>query len=416
MGEIKTYTGRMFDPIVPEAEKIDIVDIAHALSMLCRGNGHMKHFYSVGQHCINCMMEAKARGYSKRVQLGCLLHDASEAYLSDVTRPVKAALPEYLKIEAPLQDTIWNKWLNPSLTEEERKQVFEIDDGMLWHEFIPLMGARLSDEEPILQSEPILNFMGFQETEQRFLSLFHKLQGDEKTYFTVGVDWMKPGWIAVEMKGTEITAKAYKTIDALCDEYQNADTILIDCPLGLPESKEESAQRPDQEARNYLKGKRKSSVFNILYRQIVYADTMQEAWKLNKQLGAGMTVTGQALRPMIRQVDTYIQKHPEWRDRLMESHPEVVFQKLNHDQGVECSKHTLAGQMERVHILESYVLTVQPLLKRFSEKQREDVLDATALALSAQLGCLNGFHTIPENPAEDRTGLKMQIVYGEGKI
>ena len=58
MGEIKTYTGIMFDPIVPESEKIDIVDIAHALSMLCRGNGHMKHFYSVGQHSVNCMMEA----------------------------------------------------------------------------------------------------------------------------------------------------------------------------------------------------------------------------------------------------------------------------------------------------------------------------------------------------------------------
>ena len=414
MGEIKTYTGIMFDPIVPEAEKIDIVDIAHALSMLCRGNGHMKHFYSVGQHSINCMMEAKARGYSQRVQLGCLLHDASEAYLSDVTRPVKAALPEYLKIEAPLQNAIWAKWLSPSLTAEEEKLVFEIDDAMLWHEFIPLMGARLSEEEPVLQSEPILDFMGFQETEQRFLSLFYMLVGDQKTYFTVGVDWMKPGWVEVELRDNEIGVKAYQTIDDLCAAYQDAEAILIDCPLGLPESKEESAQRPDQEARNYLKGKRKSSVFNILYRQIVYADTVQEAWELNRKLRAGMTVTGQALRPMIRQVDTYIQAHPEWQDRLMESHPEVVFQKLNHDRGLECSKHTYVGQMERAHILESYGLDIQPLLRQFSEKQREDVLDATVLALSAQLGCQNGFQTIPEHPAEDRTGLKMQIVYGVG--
>ena len=115
---------------------------------------------------------------------------------------------------------------------------------------------------------------------------------------------------------------------------------------------------------------------------------------------------------MIRQVDTYIQAHPEWRDRLMESHPEVAFQKLNHDRGLECSKHTFAGQMERTHILESYGLDIQPLLRQFSEKQREDVLDAAVLALSAQLGCQNGFQIIPEHPAEDRTGLKMQIVYG----
>ncbi len=413
MGEIKTYSGKMFDPVLPETDKIDIIDIAHALSMLCRGNGHMKHFYSVGQHSINCMMEAKARGYSVRVQLGCLLHDASEAYLSDVTRPVKAALPEYLQIEEPLQNMIWNKWLTPALTQEEKTQIFDIDDSILWYEFIPLMGARLSDIEPILQSEPVLEFMGFQKTEQRFLSLFHALTGSEKTFFTVGVDWMKPGWISVEIQGTKIRVSAYQSIDTLCEHYQNADIILIDCPLGLPESKAESALRPDQEARNYLKGKRKSSVFNILYRQIVYADTAQEAWELNKQLGAGMTVTGQALRPMIRQVDSFIQAHPEWRDRLMESHPEVAFQKLNQDQGLEYSKHAPEGISERVHILEGYGLDIQPVLKQFSEKQQEDVLDAACLALSAQLGCRNGFQTIPEQPAEDRTGLKMQIVYGK---
>ena len=105
-----------------------------------------------------------------------------------MTRPVKAVLPEYLKIEKPLQEAIWNKWLEPSLTEEERKQVFEIDDAMLWHEFIPLMGSRLSEKEPTLTAKPILDFMGFEETERRFLSLFRMLIGEGKTFFTVGVD------------------------------------------------------------------------------------------------------------------------------------------------------------------------------------------------------------------------------------
>ena len=95
MGCIKTYTGIMIDPLHPDADQIVITDIAHALSMLCRANGHFKSFYSVGQHSINCIQEAKARGYSRKVQLACLLHDASEAYLSDVTRPVKAELPRY---------------------------------------------------------------------------------------------------------------------------------------------------------------------------------------------------------------------------------------------------------------------------------------------------------------------------------
>ena len=47
MSEITTYTGKLFDPTNPNIDGIDIVDIAHALSLLCRGNGHVKHFYSV---------------------------------------------------------------------------------------------------------------------------------------------------------------------------------------------------------------------------------------------------------------------------------------------------------------------------------------------------------------------------------
>lgn len=175
MSEIKTYTGIMFDPLVPDPELIRIADIAHALSMLCRANGHFWSFYSVGQHCINCANEAAARGYSVRVQLGCLLHDGSEAYLSDVTRPVKQALPAYLEIEEPLQETIWNKWLSKPLTEEERRQIFEIDDDMLLNEFMALMDTALADEIPTLKANAQFTFQGFQETTEEYLRSFNKL-------------------------------------------------------------------------------------------------------------------------------------------------------------------------------------------------------------------------------------------------
>lgn len=175
MSEIMTRSKLMFDPIRPDAEKIDITDIAHALSMLCRANGHFKSFYSVAQHSINCMREAQARGYSRKVQLACLLHDASEAYLSDVTRPVKAELPKYKEIEAPLQDMIWDKWLEAPLTQEENAQVFEIDDGILLHEFTELMGARIAPWIPNLSSTPQFSFTGFAQTKAEFLDLFRQL-------------------------------------------------------------------------------------------------------------------------------------------------------------------------------------------------------------------------------------------------
>ena len=175
MSSIKTYTGVMFEPLNPNLELIDILDIAHALSMLCRANGHFRSFYSVGQHCINCMKEAAARGYSERVQLACLLHDASEAYLSDVTRPVKQELPKYLEIEKPLQDAIWIKYLGNPLSREEYAQVFEIDDVMLYHEFLSLMDTRLWDSEPRIYSAPRFAFMEFADCRELYLHFFSKL-------------------------------------------------------------------------------------------------------------------------------------------------------------------------------------------------------------------------------------------------
>lgn len=172
MSEILTYTGKMMDPLKPDSRLIDIRDIAHALSLLCRANGHFPTFYSVGQHSLACCEEAAARGLSKRIRLACLLHDGSEAYLSDVTRPVKAAMPLYLEFEGPLQEAIWNKWLGEPLNREERKLVFEIDDALLYHEFYTHTGMALADTAPRIESKPSFAFVEFSQVEREFLKAF----------------------------------------------------------------------------------------------------------------------------------------------------------------------------------------------------------------------------------------------------
>lgn len=176
MSEIMTRSHKMFDPIRPDVSLVDIQDIAHALSMLCRANGHFKSFYSVGQHCINCAREAQARGYSRKVVLACLLHDASEAYLSDVTRPVKQELPKYTQIEEPLQELIWQKFLGEGLTPEENRLVFLVDDDILENEFPALMDAKLKETVPALQSQPEYRFTGFETCRDEYLDLFDKLK------------------------------------------------------------------------------------------------------------------------------------------------------------------------------------------------------------------------------------------------
>ena len=176
MSFIRTYTGLHFDPVEPDAEKIRIGDIAHALSLLCRANGHVTHFYSVAQHSIVCAKEAEARNLSRKIRLACLLHDASEAYLSDVTRPVKPQLPFYLEVETRLQDLIWRRFLGEDLTEAERKEVFAIDDAVLALEFRDLMYEEIGDQYRDLKGSYALSpAKDPGETEREFLEMAEML-------------------------------------------------------------------------------------------------------------------------------------------------------------------------------------------------------------------------------------------------
>ncbi len=92
-----------------------------------------------------------------------------------MTRPVKKEMPRYLEIEGPLQNLIWEKYLGRPLSQEETRQVFQIDDAVLYHEFLALMDTRLGDEEPELLSRPDLTFGGFAKTEAAYLNCFHAL-------------------------------------------------------------------------------------------------------------------------------------------------------------------------------------------------------------------------------------------------
>ena len=172
---INTYSKINFAPLEPKCEDILIDDIAHSLSLMCRANGHFKEFYSVGQHSIYCCEEAIERGYSNTVALACLLHDASEAYLADITRPVKKNLQKYLEIEDVLQNTIYEKYIGRSLTEEEQELISLIDDSMLYNEFMHYMNKELPTKDKVLVSNPEFKFVEFSKVENRFKELFNEL-------------------------------------------------------------------------------------------------------------------------------------------------------------------------------------------------------------------------------------------------
>jgi uncharacterized protein len=167
---IQTFSGKRFTPTNPNYEAIVIQDIAHALSMQCRFSGHVKKFYSVAQHCVLvsylCNHEDALWG---------LLHDATEAYLVDVPRPLKHSgrFDAYLEFEKNMQTAICKRF---GLIDAEPVSVKTADKLMLVTEARDLMAPLREDwywgHNPIpLKIEPL----GPSEAEVLFLNRFYEL-------------------------------------------------------------------------------------------------------------------------------------------------------------------------------------------------------------------------------------------------
>ncbi len=159
MSYITTFTGSISTPSTLFLKKIDVKDIAHALSfdLSCK-RSYPFLFYSVAQHSIACCKEAKHEGLSNRIQLGCLLHDSSEAYMSDVTRPIKAKLTEYLKFEDHLQNMIWNHFISELSRIQKRKQYLKLMTRCFLMNSYTFLPESISDDYKFILSRPTLEF------------------------------------------------------------------------------------------------------------------------------------------------------------------------------------------------------------------------------------------------------------------
>ena len=91
---VSTFSGNRFYPLEPRIDRVAIEDIAHGLAYQCRFNGQTCEFYSVAQHSL-----VVASLVPPHMQLAALLHDAAEAYLGDMVKPLKVLLPEFAQIE-----------------------------------------------------------------------------------------------------------------------------------------------------------------------------------------------------------------------------------------------------------------------------------------------------------------------------
>lgn len=174
---IETYTGKKFYLLAPTLESIDIEDIAHALSQQCRFTGHTKKFYSVAEHSVHVSLLC---GLERRDCLSGLLHDASEAYIADLSRPVKYETPvgePYFVVENRIMSAIAERygfdWPMP-------KVVKIADEIMLHTEKDQLMTSLSWDGmwgEPQILDSSMTPLVGYapQAIEKIFLARFDEL-------------------------------------------------------------------------------------------------------------------------------------------------------------------------------------------------------------------------------------------------
>ena len=131
---IQTYTGKAFWPLDPRLEDIDIRDIAHSLAYQCRFAGHCHPFYSVAQHSVfvSQLVSARHAGWG-------LMHDAAEAYITDLPRPLKRSLfgDHFCCVEEEILKIIAKAFHLPP---EIPSEVHHADDRMLMTEARDLMG------------------------------------------------------------------------------------------------------------------------------------------------------------------------------------------------------------------------------------------------------------------------------------
>ncbi len=170
---IQTYSGKQMWPLEPRVEDICIEDIAHSLSMQCRFTGHSKFFYSVSQHSVHVSYLVPPE-----YALWGLLHDAPEAYVTDMSRPVKRGTKlgeEYKIVEDRIMKVICEKF---NLPLEEPKEVKVADNIMVVTEKRDLLNGwnKLpkwqETEKPM--KERIVPFI-WQQAERFFLDRYYEL-------------------------------------------------------------------------------------------------------------------------------------------------------------------------------------------------------------------------------------------------
>ena len=226
----------------------------------------------------------------------------------------------------------------------------------------------------------------------------------------IGVDGCRGGWTAAVLDHGDLRLESYESINSLVERYQSFDAFLIDMAIGLRNHSDQV--RPDDAARREL-GVKGSSVFPIPSREAIYSNGEEAQKKANlRTLGKSLAKQSIAIIPKIREVDEFLTSHPEYKNRILESHPELDFSRLNGSVLMSRKKEE-PGPSERIAVLSEF-LDKKDLLGIYDKAKelkcnQDDLIDAICLAVTGALYAHGQCKTIPEKPQSDEKGLLMQL-------
>lgn len=187
----QTYSGRAFEVLDPDPATICIEDIAHSLALTCRFGGHCSGHYSVAEHSIRVMYRTSEllaqRGHvndilSRRILLAALLHDAAEAYLCDMSSPLKhgtAMGHMFAVMETTVARCIEDRFDIAGLLVPKHETIAQADLELLATERRDLMAecCRAWDSMPDPLPGTIVPDVPWQEVEADYLAVYNSLTG-----------------------------------------------------------------------------------------------------------------------------------------------------------------------------------------------------------------------------------------------
>ena len=235
-----------------------------------------------------------------------------------------------------------------------------------------------------------------------------QMNSSNDTFF-LGADGCMGGWIVAAL-GSTLRIERLSSIGEILETYPGYSTFLIDMVIRLRDSAKQL--RPDDIARKELKP-RGSTLFPVPSKEAVYKDTYEEQKKANiKTLGKSLSRQASAIIPKIREIDEYLSSHPEFKNRIDESHSELDFARLN-GSILLTRKKDAAGIDERLKVIKHYIpgIRIPDLYAKAKELRcnADDIADAICLAVTAKLKSEGLCETIPENQEMDNNGLYMKL-------